>query len=76
MKVQIVQKGHLTFLRRYLLGFIPLYWYEGYDGGWEFSRTPIEMDKAINIVKRWNEQAKEQDMLDVSEEKIVFEANI
>lgn len=58
MKVQILKQGNRIFLKGYLFGFIPMYWYEGYDGGWEFTKSQIDMDKAVSLVDRWKAQKK------------------
>lgn len=76
MKVQIIQKGKKTFLKGYFLGFIPIYFDDGYEGGWWFFREDISPERAKELIERWIAQKKERDAFKASASKIILTAYI
>jgi len=53
MKIQLLERGGKYFLRTYLLGFIPLYWDDCYDGGWQPFRFDIDKVRAEELMTAW-----------------------
>ena len=38
---------------KYWVGFFPMYWDDGYDGGWQWIRFDIKKDKAEQLMRSW-----------------------
>lgn len=76
MKVQILEKGGKYFLRGWFLSFIPVYFDDGYAGGWSLYPYDIEKSRADQLLTRWKERAVERKAYKESKTKIVTEADI
>lgn len=71
MKVQLIQKGGRYFLRKYFLGIIPLYFDNGYEGGWSLVRSYLSEDEGLDLIVRIKRTDQEQKKFNTSPEKII-----
>jgi hypothetical protein len=53
MKIQLIERGGKYFLKKYFLGFFPLYWDEEYDGGWQWFQFDIDESRAEELMASW-----------------------
>jgi hypothetical protein len=70
MKMELVQKGDRYFLRKYFLGFIPLY-YDSYDCGWWFTRCYLTEEEGVSIMQRIVSYQKYHENFLASPEKVI-----
>lgn len=75
MKVQIIQKHDKYFLRRYIFGFIPLYWDES-ESCWGFTKWEINLNTAEQNIKWWKLRAERRKKYAASKIQIVKETEI
>jgi hypothetical protein len=70
MKIELCQKGDRFFLRKYFLGFIPLY-YDFFEYGWWFTRSYTSEEDAKYRMERMIEDAKYAAEFKASPEKVI-----
>ena len=72
MKVQIIEKGGKTFIKGYFLGFIPVYFDDGYDAGWWFFKEDMSRSRAEELIERWIRRKKEREAFKASPTKVIL----
>lgn len=70
MKVSLVKKDGRWFIKRWLFGFIPMYWVNYYND-WEFSRSEVSEDAGLQIIQQWAEEAREKAEFKAAKEETI-----
>lgn len=52
MKIELIERADNFYIRTLFLGFIPMWWDNGWEGGWEFFRCPMTKSEAEEVFER------------------------
>ena len=76
MKIDLIERGGLLFLRKMWLGFLPLYWDDGWEGGWNIWRYTVSKERGEELLRIWSVGFAQKSRFAASKENVIKSISI